>query len=323
MNSLRTLKRIAVNNWGLKLLALLLAGLTFYGIHGAINDREEYDVPLEVLVDDGIAILNQDPMTVRVHFSGSQDDILRLARKHIKAVIKPKTSNLDGTEQEVLIHPRSIVGATGVRVVKVEPAIARLTFDREIETEVSVEKPKTIGIPLIGTVEIEYEPHTVRIRGPKKRLQEMIQEGMNHVSTEPVDVDRRVESFTRRVRVLSPGGTWVSQIEPSEINVSVNIITKSTAREWKGLPVMAVMVAGDGREVTFTPQNVTVALSGRAEDLEKIAEETIMVFVNCVELEKAATYELPVVVRLPPGLDVNVEVTPGIVEVQINSDRAF
>jgi len=75
------------------------------------------------------------------------------------------------------------VQATGVRM---EPRVVRLTFDREIETTFAVAKPQTVGTPLMGRVEVEYEPAEVRIRGPKRRLEDLLRYGNGCVSTEPV-----------------------------------------------------------------------------------------------------------------------------------------
>ncbi|MDA0990493.1 MAG: hypothetical protein O3A51_07060 [Verrucomicrobia bacterium] len=194
-------------NWELKLLALLLAGLTYYAIRGATGYEVEYTVPVEVAVEPGVAVLAQDPDVVKVRFRGSQDDLLKLEQKRLKALIRPRNDNLDGRPRSIPVAVRDIQGAPGVSIVKIDPQDVVVTFDRETEMVFSVLPPTTLGRPLVGKVELTYSPTTVTIRGPKRRLQELKQEGRDQVSIEPVDVDGRVESFSKRwcVHPVVPG----------------------------------------------------------------------------------------------------------------------
>ena len=303
------------HNWELKLLALLLAGLSYYAIRGATGYEVEYSVPVEVAVEPGVAVLEQDPDVLRVRFRGSQDDLLRLDQKHLKAVVRPRGDNPDGTPRLIPVTSRDIAGAPGVAVVKIEPGSVAVTFDRETEMTFSVAKPTTIGRPLIGRAELTYTPQKVSIRGPKRRLEELKTEGRDEVTTEPVDVDGRVESFSKRVRVRPPGGTWVAGIEPSEVAVQVNIVKASASRTWQGLPVLAIQEAGPAAEIYIRPPRVDITVEGRAELIENLAEADIRIFIDCIGLNRTAAYELPVQVHLPVYNEVKVKVEPSVVEV--------
>ena len=173
-------------------------------------------------------------------------------------------------------------------------------------------KPTTSGAPLMGRVELDYEPKAVKLRGPKRRLQRI-----SAVSCEPVDVDGRVESFTRKVPVLSPGDTWVYQIEPKEITVEVTIVTERISRTVTNVPVLAVTEPGAPACVDLNPRVVDVVMMGRSEVLEGIPRDAVRVYVRCVGLEAEAAYELPVQVYLPPEVDVVSRVEPETVRVQM------
>jgi YbbR domain-containing protein len=69
-----------------------------------------------------------------------------------------------------------------------------------------------------------------------------------------------------------------------------------------------------------TPARVSVLLKGRAELLEKIAEADIRVFIDGSSLENPGTYELPVTVHYPSGMDMDAEATPKTVKVTV-ADR--
>jgi len=310
-DSIRRIGEFFLNNWGMKILALLLAALSFFGIRGKTGVEIPYDIPLEVKFGEkGIAILELETRTARVTFQGSQEDLRRIEQRDLKAVIRPEAQSIAGAEQ-VQIKPGNIVGVpAGVRVGRIEPESVSLIFDREAEIEVAVAEPRTIGVPLIGRAQLEYEPRTVTLRGPKRRI-----EDQHILATEPVDVSGRMVSFSKQVRVLPPSDTWVPDIEPAEITVRVNIVTESITREWTNVMIMAVAPPGHRPAVSFDPPHVAVSLHGRSEILESLTGDAVTVFVDYHELDPSRSYELPVQVHLPAGIDVRAKVEPDTVTI--------
>lgn len=313
-SSLGWIKSVFVHNWSLKLLAIFVAILSYYAIRGVTRYEVEHDIAVDVIVEDGIAILDQDPMTARIRFRGSREDLLRLDERQLKVVVNAKTDNPDGSELAE-IRPRDVEGASGVSVVKIDPSTVRLTFDREIEKTVPVAKPTTSGTPLLGDVEVDFEPDTVTIRGPRRALSDV-----KIVKTEPIDVEGRGASFPTRARVFLPGDTGVTQIEPPYIKVRVNIVTELISRGWTNVNVLAIVERGLACDVAFDPATVDVFLHGRAEVLDSIPENAVKVFVDCIDLREPGTRILPVNVHLPPGLDVNATVEPKAVRVDLRRD---
>lgn len=315
-NKLQGLSKWFLNNWELKILAFVLALLSFFAIQNEISFEVTYNIPIEVHVTQpGVAILDQDPLTADVTFRGSQDDLRRLNQREIKAVVRLSVSNPAGSES-VHVDPDSIEGISGVRVVKVHPSVVMVTFDHEATKLVRVNKPRIIGTPLIGKVEVDCEPNEVLIRGPRRRLAKV-----EAVSTEPIDVDGRVESFTKQLRVLSASDAWITEITPPEVSVKVRIVSTAINRMWQDVTVLAVMAPGATTDVSFEPAKVTVTLSGRSEVLEGIARDAIRVFVDCEKLDSSSTYELPVNVHMPSGVDVTASVEPRTVKVSIGGQR--
>jgi hypothetical protein len=308
------LNGIFVNNWGLKVTAFVLALLTFFAIHGATNEELTFKVPVVVDVEEGIAILDKNPASVEITFRGSLDDLRRIDPAQLEAQIRPTVTASAGSEK-VHIRQGDISGTVGTRVVKIIPNVVDLSFDTEDEQQFSVAKPTTLGKPLKGKVEIDYEPKVVKIRGPHQQLQRMLADNVV-IETEPVDVDERVKSFTRSVYVISPSETWVSQIEPAEIQVTVNIVTESISREWTNLTISAIMDLDNTVDVQIEPAVVNLSLHGRPDLVKSIEGDSIKVFVDCTGLKIGKKYELPVNVHLPPATaDVTVTVDPAFVDV--------
>ena len=308
----RLLKRLFVHNWGLKLLALALAVLSFQAVRSVTSDTVRHDIPLTVEVEPGIAVHSQDPQTVKVMFRGSEEDLRRLEKEGPRVIIKPKAADPEGTE-EVPIRPKHVESVPGVTVVKLEPMIATLKFDREIEIPMAVAPPRVIGTPEIGEAEISYEPKTVKVRGPKRRMENR---KFVEVNTESVDVGGRVSSFTKWVPVIPPR-EWVSAVEPSEVTVKVTIVTESVTKSWTNVVVAAVVKPDTGTDIFLEPSVVDLVLQGRAEVMDGITQDSVRVFVDCMGLSHSASYELPVNVHFPPGVNVKADVQPDTVKVVI------
>jgi len=306
----RWLREFFVEHGQLKLLAVVLAALSFYAIRGATSDEDAFEIPVEVKVERGIAILSQNPRTVIVTMRGSKEDLRQLDRKEIKAVVRAKAGQTHGSKAMVSISPGNIEGVSRARVIKIRPGLVSLTFDREARKRLKVDEPKTIGVPLIGKVEIDYEPKSVLIHGSELGLRDK-----DIVTAEPIDVDGRVQSFTKRVKVLPPGDTWVSEIHPSEISVQVNIVTESVTREWSDVTVLAVLKPGAEAEVYFEPDSVSVSVEGHANVVEGISGDAVKVFVDCSALVASGSYELPVNVHLAAETHVNTTIIPETVRV--------
>lgn len=307
------LRNLFVNNWELKLLAFVLAVLSFYAIRGATSDEATAEAPINVEIGEGIGILKQEPPTARVTFRGSRDDLRRLEHLQVRIALKAKASDPSGSET-LRIRPRDVKGAIGLRVVGLAPQTVNLVFDHEEKMTIPVAKPKTIGTPLVGKAELDYEPRFVKIRGPKRKLEEMLKE-KTAIDTERVNVQDRSESFFAKVKVLSPGETWISKIEPEEIDVKVSIITRTETRNMADVPVLTIAAPGDDAEITVDPPVVSVSLEGPSERLDALSSGAVKVFVDCVGLAAPATYELPVTVHMADGGEISAVTDPKTVKV--------
>ena len=303
---LEWIRTVIRHNWELKLLAIALAVMAVYGIIGATGSEVTLrEVPLQVVVDDGIAILDQHPKTVRITFRGTSSDLLRLDQRQIETTVRAKASDPAGSET-LLLKPGNVRHrAMGVRVVSIEPQTVRLVFDREVKMTLPVAKPEISGTPLLGKVEIDYEPREVTIRGPKRAL-----EDERFVKTEPVNVEGAAASFSTRVPVLLPREIGVVRVDPPDVLVTVNIVTETVSREWTNVVILAAFPEGSVARPAFEPGAVSVSLHGRSEVLDSIPDGAIRAFVDCTDLDPSTSHEAPVVVHVPAGLDVTATVVP-------------
>ena len=306
------IRKAIVNNWRLKAIAAVLAVAAYYAIRGATSYEVVYEAPVVVRVDDpGVALLDQDPKSVQVTFRGSQEDLRRIDQKQLRVVIRPRATGPAGSER-IAFTPRDVEGAAGARVERIVPATVALFFDRQEEKEVSVEAPMTVGTPLVGHVELDYSPKTVKITGPRQRLKEQ-----DKLTTEPVDVDGRIASFTRQVKVLPPSNTWLAKIQPSEIRVDVRIVTESLDKTLDRVPVLVLSdPLAEARRVKPEPAVVKMTLSGRADAVEKAAAGAIAAYVDVRGLA-SGRYELPIRPLLPAVSEVRCDIEPKVASVEV------
>jgi hypothetical protein len=300
---------VAMNNGRLKLLALGLAILSFLAIRSRTSVRATYEVPVHVVVARGTAVLEQEPRSVQVSFRGSQQSLRDLDPTLLSVVVHPAATDPRGAE-EVHIGPRDVEGHAGVSVEQVRPNRVTVAFDRETAVTVPVTRPRVVGTPLAGRVELDYGPREVVVRGPRRRMT------MKDVSTEPIDVSGRTTSFVKKVPVLA-GDSWVSRIEPPEITVSVTLVADSVRRTFTGVPVNVMTTPGGAKRVVLEPNRVSVTVHGRAERVSALASNDVQAYVRFVGLNPASVSNLPVRVYLPFEADRPVSVEPPAVQVSI------
>jgi len=299
------MKAFFLNNIGLKIVSIVLAVVSWFAIRETISFEVSIsDIPLQIQTGERWAVFRQSENAVTAIFRGSQDDIRLMDHKQIKAVIDMRTNTIAGAI-DVAIMPHAIQGIRGVRTVNVHPEHVRISLDHESEKTVPV-KGRITGKPFSGQVEeIICEPAVVRLRGPAQQLQQT-----EWVYTEPVDVEGRIEGFTKRCRVLPPSDTWAPLIEPSDVQVQVFIVEKTDSLGWKNVPVAVIGDPAEFINVEVTPARVNVMIIGTAEVLESLQSVVPKAFVDCVDLDPSLTYDLPIHVYLPPGHNVTVSAEP-------------
>ncbi len=294
----------------LKLLALALATVSIYAIQRITNQLDEFEIPIVVQVEKGVAVLRQDTRTAYITCRGSFDDLKRLDTSQLRMVVAPRVSGIAGTEQ-VPIGPRNVSGPLrGVNIIKVRPGIVNLTFDREIEKHVNVARPELAGRPLLGRAEVDYEPKIVSVRGPQQHLAEL-----KILRTGPIDIDGAVDSSTHRLRILTDTEAGVWEVKPAEIIARVSIVTEAISKEWKAVPVLALQRARADLTYNVEPPLVDFSALGSPQAVNRITLDDIRIFADCTGITTPGQYFVPAAVYLDEGVDVSTAVNPPLITV--------
>ena len=284
-----------------KAAALVLAVIVFYTVRSRISDTVTLSVPVEAEKEPGLAVLKAEPFSVRVTFRGAYSDLQQLGLREMRILLRPR-ANDSGSSERVRVRPGDVRGrSSGARVVGIEPESVLLTFDRQDQAMLPVAPPPVEGKPLRGRVELDYSPRMVLVKGARRQLQEWKAADF-HLQTQPVSVEGCVQSFTKNVEIATPGAAWQAEVVPREVSVKVNIVTEQSTREMRDVPVLIAAPASRKGAWQALPPTVQVRLTGRAEVVEAITPEDLVVLVDARRAPADELTVLPVQVHLPPGV---------------------
>ena len=300
----------ARENGATALLALVLALFVYLTILELVSNTTTRTVPVEVEREPGVALMAVRPAVVQVTFRGALNEFQQLDRADLRMLVKGLRIRADGGVVRVPLRRGNLRGASGLRVVNIDPPVVEITYDHQGEREFAIAPPAIEGKPFRGHAEADYAPRTAVVRGARLQLDRLHDAGVT-LKVEPVNVDGRVQGFTRRVAILPPADAWHPEIAPESVTVKVAIVPDNIQREFAGVPVRLALPAGHTNlPPRVEPAAVTVRLTGWAEALQGIATNAIRVFAELpVSADSAPTNQISLRVLLPPGAMVDEVVT--------------
>ncbi len=205
------------SRWGLRLLALALAGLAWFAFSGEKREPQServveaalnYDTPPDYL-------LLQRVESVRVGARGPQSKIRSLTSPLVDVVIDlPEEEGL----HQIAIGEDQIILPEGLELVSVEPNVIEVTMDRQVTKFVQVE-PELAGEPAAGAQVLGWRvvPNTTLVEGPASRL-----ELLETVQTLPISLNGHARDFREEVAVRPPE-PLISIQAPTTVEVRVEL----------------------------------------------------------------------------------------------------
>jgi YbbR domain-containing protein len=184
-----------LKDWTLKLLALGIALVLWYGVTGQrapVTERIP-GVQLTFRLPDKLVISNSPRNDVELSVTGARQLLDRLRGRDLEVVVSlsdyapgDHTLRLNSDSVKVTALP------DGVTLNRVEPNTIKVRLETSIEHEFPVEVPTTgslaEGCELYG---IRLQPATVRVTGPASRINELTK-----VESDTVKFNGKCESFT-------------------------------------------------------------------------------------------------------------------------------
>ncbi|MFH0908464.1 MAG: CdaR family protein [bacterium] len=312
-SSMSGIRAVLRNNRWLKVAALLLAIILWYAIREAISSEAMIkNVRLNVVTEDGWAVLDQSVPDVDVLFRGSEEDLRYLNRDQIEVKVNMRGRRSREGTVVVSLSPDHVKAPAGARAIRVDPNEITLSLDRKDDKEVPV-KAEVMGTPPedYEVSKVVCTPATVVVHGPRQRLAMV-----NVVRTEPIDLEGRLRSFNLKRSIAPLGTSWSARVEPETVDVRVSIVQRTTRTDIENVRVSALVKPNSRDGVQFWPPTVRVTLSGRTELIGNVQKDRLLAFVDCSSLERGSRVSLPVRVPVGAGLDV-VAIDPPMVSAEI------
>ena len=215
----RWLRRLFVEDWSLKLLALAITLGLWFVVTGQRTPitRQFRGVQLNFRVPTGIEIGNNPPAEVAITVAGPQGDLERINPRDLAA-------NVDITDRKpgqrvIQLTPghTQIDLPDGVRLEGIEPGSVSLKLepnaDRELQVEPRLEGTLPDGFEL---GQITITPEKVRVRGPASHVF-----ALQKVPTETISIEGRRESFDMPETAIYVADQKVDALETVSVHIEI------------------------------------------------------------------------------------------------------
>lgn len=219
----RWLRKLFLEDWGLKLLALAITVVLWLAVTGQNKPMtmRVSGVQLNFLRPEGLEISNEPPATVDVILTGSRDKLDRIGPRDLVANVdlsdqKPGERilrlTLDRVKMEVQedikiqgFHPASVS-------IRLEPII-----EVPVEVEVKFEGKLPEGFEVTG---VTVNPAKIRLRGPADRIN-----ALRKAITETVWLDGKKDSFNLSQVEINIPDPKIEILDPA-VDIHVDVAEK-------------------------------------------------------------------------------------------------
>jgi YbbR domain-containing protein len=214
--------RLLFRNFGTKLLALGIACVTWYLLSGERRERiseRSYRIPLSVVnVPPKTMIVSPLPDAVDVRLRGPFTPLRQIEPSKLEAVV-----DLAGTapgEKRFGLGAGDVNVPPSVEVISIAPSELRIVLDAVADKTLPIVADLT-GVPGAGfhVEDVNVEPRQARVFGPEQAVSRLA-----NVSTEPISIEGRTQSFTATA-ILASQAPGLRVREGQVVNVRVRIVS--------------------------------------------------------------------------------------------------
>ncbi|HKO98876.1 MAG TPA: CdaR family protein [Pyrinomonadaceae bacterium] len=219
----RWLRRILLEDWGLKLLALAVTIVLWMAVTGQNAPvTQRYGVQLTFLRPQGMEISNDPPDSVEVILTGSPAKLAEMGPR-LAAIVD--IADQKPGERVIRLNDRAqITLPSGVTIQGFRPSTANIRLEPVVESQVNIEVKFEGTLPEgyeVGTV--SCSPGMVRLRGPADRINLQ-----RKATTETVSLDRKTETFTLAGVAVITSDPKIEMLDPT-VNIKVEVVEKKRA----------------------------------------------------------------------------------------------
>jgi YbbR domain-containing protein len=291
------LKSKLTENLGVKLIALVVALFIWFNASGQKQVVWLKMIPISVTnLPDSLVVTGNMPGEAEVSITGTKRQLMLMGLKRMELLVD--LSEAVPGRQRVSLTPRQIQLPSGfdyrnVRIL--EPLVIDVRLERLVSKRVNVDLQTTGSVReslWLPEGAITISPSWVSIKGPASTV-----ERVKSVKTEPLDLSKIKESFTKDLAIAVDGARF--QCDPDHVAVSVQV-DQLGERVFPNVPP-TVLLDSEDYSATVTPNTVALTLAGPRAILDTLKYGDVSVLLNLGGLKESRYRMVPEVI-LPPGV---------------------
>lgn len=218
----RWLRRLFVDDWGVKLLALAITLVLWMAVADFNKPRTiRVAVQLNFIRPENLEISNEPPRTIDVELTGSQERLNNMKLFDLFATVD--LSDIPAGERVVSLSKERVHMdlPDGIRIESFKPTRIPIRLEVNIERQLPVEI-KLEGQPAPGfeLVRSTAQPSVITIRGPAS-----VVGGLQQAATERISIEGRKESYTVPGVTIAISDSRIEVTNPV-VDVSIEITEK-------------------------------------------------------------------------------------------------
>jgi YbbR domain-containing protein len=245
---MKAVKDIILQNWGLKLTALLLAVVLWLGVHGDPGTERTITVPLEIHNQPrNLEITSERPSSVQVTIRGGAAGLL-FGQANPTCIID--LSRAEEGDKLIPLGPENLRIPRGVslEVIAVRPVRIHLSLERIISKEVPI-VPLIVGEPAAGYEKygVTCSPVKTVLIGPRSRV-----EAIREVVTEHNSIQGLRESL-HLFSNLNIRDSLIHSSPSGQVEVNIQIGVRR-----RRVTISRIHVLPDDNTVIVIPADVSI-----------------------------------------------------------------
>lgn len=204
----RWFRRIFIDDWTMKLLALIITLALWFGVSGL---REQITTPIENVnlrprISNDLIITNPPPATVNLVVSGDRRKIDPIKTENL--IVSLDLSDVSAGEQTIELTPQNVNVElpTGVKLEEIQPNKIAVKLEKAIEREIPVRAETDNDISDKSEIySVAALPPRVRVRGA-----ESVVRSLAYISTDRIRLDGKTADFTAQqvpLNIITPNVT--------------------------------------------------------------------------------------------------------------------
>lgn len=251
------LRKIFLEDWSTKLIALAITLALWFGISGqqTPGSRSLSEVKLGLILSNEIEITNEPPRQVEVTLTGDKGKLDRLDKGSLSVSVD--LSDRAPGELLVELKPNDVIMdlPSGIKIDSIQPNRFLIKLEKRIDREVDVKADFEGSLPdgyEVYDDETSVGPTKVRVRGPAS-----IVNSLDKLTTEKISLEGRTVDFNLKqvsVNLLNPKITVLDTLVDVFVKVGPKRAEKKfTVRAddpWGVSEVFAITLVGPQQELS-------------------------------------------------------------------------